>query len=307
MRNCVPVMIVLSTLALAAPAAAKDYDWYKYENDYFEAYSDASERSVTRLLEELENFRAAVVQLLAIEIRPGTRKTRLIVFRSRNEFRELAGNKRIAAFMTGVDGVPHMVMPNGNNRNVARHLVRHEYTHVVLGYSEHRFPLWYHEGFAEFMSGTNFTEKGTKFSVGDTIARRQVGRLLVPWEELLDDNFNVHAISNADKASNAYYQAWMLVHYLTIGDRFEHYPKLSRYLGRVSAGEESLSAIRAEFDMEPDELGRLALREYGRRMPYYEMEFEPGVRDREFERSKFDSAAIAETIAAIREQRPPDP
>ena len=304
LRNTVTVIVaaVLILLIPGGTACGKERDWYKYENAYFEVYSDASEKRVRRLLEELENFRAAVVQMLNMSIPAGAVKTQVVVFRSASDFQDVVDNRRIAAFMVGIRGVPYMVMPIGRRSDGSEYIIRHEYTHVLMGYSEHRFPKWYSEGFAEFMSGTRFRDKGKKFTLGDMIPRRQVGDLLVPWSELMSEDFDIHAVSTAVKASNAYYQAWLMAHYLTIGEHYENYRRLGRYLGRFSAGESSISALEAEFGMTPEELGDLVGREYRRRMPYYTIEFRAGVQDHEFVREEVDASKIKTTIADLRER-----
>ena len=242
-----------------------------------------------------KNFRAAVVQILGLKVPDGAVKTQLILFRSKRDFREVTQDRDIAAFVSGLDGVPYMVMPAGQG-NISSWYLRHEYTHVLLGYGEVEYPSWYNEGFAEFMSGTEFKKKGTIFTLGDQIPRVQIGRLLVPWDELVRRDFDVHAISSSEKGSNAYYQSWMLTHYLTLGEDLRNSPKLARYLVRFSAGQDSAAAFEAEFGMTPTELGRRAMREYSHRMPFYKVPFQPGMQDLEFTRSDADQDAIKETI-----------
>ena len=64
------------------PAIAREKPWYKYENSHFEAYSNEQERLTKKLLVELENFRAAVLQVANIEAPAGTPKTQVIIFAS---------------------------------------------------------------------------------------------------------------------------------------------------------------------------------------------------------------------------------
>ena len=49
-------------------SAFAERDWYRYENTYFEAFSDDSPRNVRKTLDELELFRAAVAQIANIQI-----------------------------------------------------------------------------------------------------------------------------------------------------------------------------------------------------------------------------------------------
>jgi hypothetical protein len=197
-------------------------------------------------------------------------------------------------------GVPYIVMPAGRMDDFSKASIRHEYTHVLLGYSEHRFPKWYQEGFAEFMSGTTFRDNDTKFTFGEWPGRSQAPGALVAWGELMSDEFEFHSTGSGARVSNAYLQAWLLVHYLTIGDQFSHYEGLTQYLGRYAAGEPSLSALKGVFDMTPDELGTPLAKAYIKKSPYYVLDFKPGMQDHEFTRAEADQDAARDTIETIK-------
>ena len=304
MRDSRPILatsaLIAVSLLCAGIAQSKERLWYKYENAYFEVYSNANEKPLRRFLESLENFRAASLQMLSFEIPDGAVKTQVVVFSSRPQFQAIVEDKNIAAVMVGMDDAPYMVLPLTRGRGGSDHFLRHEYTHVLLAYSPHRFPPWYHEGFAEFMSGTEFKKKGTVFTLGDEIDRVLVGRKRVPWNELLSDNYNLHAQPSGELGSNAYYQAWILTHYLMIGNNFENYPALGRYLGRFAAGEASVAAFKAEFGREPSEVAEQALTHYSNRMPYYEIPFKPGAQDHDFVRTGTDRDEMATLIDQLR-------
>jgi len=69
-------------LLLSATSSAKDRPWFRYENANFDAYSDSSEKKVRKLLEELENFRAAAEQHLTFDIPAGAVKTQVVILNS---------------------------------------------------------------------------------------------------------------------------------------------------------------------------------------------------------------------------------
>lgn len=280
-------------------AVAKERPWYKYENAYFEVYSDASEKKVRGLLEELENFRAAVAQILTFEIPAGAVKTQVIILRSKRDFRKITEDRLTAAFMIGVRGIPHIVMPAASGGDWSRTSIRHEYTHVLMAYSGHRFPRWYKEGFAELMSGTKFRNKGTKFTFGERIGRQRSSAAFVPWDELLSGDFEFHSVQAGPKLSNAYLQSWLLVHYLTIGEKFKRIDNFGNYLGRFATGESSESALDAVFGMTPREIGNFAEQKYSKRIPYYELDFISGIQDLDFARSGTDAETVTSAIAEI--------
>lgn len=301
-RKTGAVALTVATAALFCvdTSTAKERPWYRYENAYFEVYSNGKERKVRRMVRELEDFRAAVAQVLAFDIPEDAIKTRVIVPRNWGALQDIVENKSVAAFFTVIDAVPHMVVPIGATRADSAEMLRHEYIHVLQGYSPHSFPSWYLEGFAEMMSSTQVTKGGEKFTVGDVTKRGYYGGPMIAWNSLLSDNFNPHAISDRELGSNAYYQAWILTHYLTIGDQFARYPQLSRYLGRYAAGEASLEAFEAEFGKSPNEVGSWVMQNYNRKISYYQFSFEPGIQDHEFVRTDVDFDKISPTLDRLK-------
>ncbi len=89
-------LILVTSVSLGAVEEVRP--WHKYENKYFEAYSDASEKDVRQLLEELENFRAAVIQLNGSRVPDGSAKTRIIIFESKTRYRETIHRDSIDAY-----------------------------------------------------------------------------------------------------------------------------------------------------------------------------------------------------------------
>ena len=299
MRRGMTAVAAFAIACLAiGDADAGERPWYKYENGYFEVYSNASEKRVRSLLTELEDFRAAVVQVLTLSIPPAAAKTQIIIFRSEKELRNLTGNELIDAFAIGVDGVPYMVMSAGRNKG-SDEVIRHEYTHVLLGYSDFKFPPWFQEGMAEFMSATEFKNGGTQFTFGNETLRRRAGSSLVPWAELMSDNFSFHTIHSPKLGSNAYFQAWMLAHYFMWRQRYMDDARVSRYFARFTAGATSAAALEAEFDMTPTEFGHFIESKYSKEMKYATVTFEHGVRDNEFTRGDVGIDQIESTLSEI--------
>lgn len=293
-------MLSFLCLALATTGSpdvfAKDKPWYKYENQYFEAYSDASERKVRRLLEELENFRAAVIQLNGGSVPDGAVKTQVIIFNSKKQFRETTDRSSIDAYATGIRGVPHMVMSVGGLSEWSRITIRHEFTHVLQGYSKARNPPWYVEGFAEFMSGMTFHDKNTKFIIGEFAGRSKSNVSFVDWDELISDEFAFHQISSSAKASNAYFQSWLLVHYLTLGDDFAHNKDLIEYLTLYSQGETSTAAFSTVFEDSANEMGPRIFRQYAKRFYAKKLNFLPGYQDHDFARTTAPMESVTDII-----------
>ena len=295
------LIVVSSSLFGLEHAHAREYPWYKYENAHFEVYSNGKKRKVLKMIEELENFRAAAVQVLAFEIPEDAVKTQVIVPRNRGALQDIVDNETVAAFFTVIDDVPYMVSPVGTTRRMSAEMLRHEYIHVLQRYSPHVFPKWYLEGFAELMSSTHFTKRGKKFTVGDPTERPFFGGPMVAWNTLVSDDFSPHGINDLALGSNAYYQSWLLTHYVTVGDQFARYPQLSRYLGRYAAGEPSLEAFEAEFGKSPKEIGEWLMENYNRKITYYQFTFKPGIQDHDFSRTEIPVEEIAPTLDRLKQ------
>ena len=269
--------------------------WHKYENTYFEVYSDASEKDVRQLLEELENFRAAVIQLHGTGVPDGTAKTRVIVFGSKTRYRETIHRDSIDAYTVGIRGVPHIVMSAEGMSDWSRTTIRHEYNHVLQGYSGDLLPLWYFEGFAEFMSGMTFRNNNNEFIVGSSSGRKKSQGPLVDWDVLISDGFRFDEIPSDSQASNAYFQSGLLVRYLWMGDNLAHREGLRKYLTLFSQGKTSTEAFWEAFGESASEMGPRIYRKYRRRFRANARRFLPNSRDHNFIRS----AVALETIISL--------
>jgi len=276
-------IILISVITI--DAVAKDKPWHKYENDYFEAYSDASEKKVRRLLEELENFRAAVIQLNGGRVPDGAVKTQVVIFDSKRQFQETIDRKWADAYAVGIRGIQYIVMSAGRMSEWSRTTIRHEFTHVLQGYNNNRSPPWYVEGFAEFMSGMTFRNKNTEFIIGDFPGRTKARVSFGDWNELISDDFEFHQIESSAKASNAYLQSWLLVHYLTIGDGLAHNKDLIEYLTVYSKGAESIAAFSEVFGESANDMGPRIYKQYSKRFQPMVLNFLPNTQDHSFIRT----------------------
>jgi hypothetical protein len=289
--KCVVVALVLaSTAAVAGEAIAPA--WYQYENTHFTIYSDAPEEEVRMLIEDLENFRAAVYQFGDDRVPEGSGKTRVIIFRSEDEFARTVKNDRVRAYTVGIGELPHIVMPSGSASPWSQVTLRHEYVHVLQGYRGDHLPAWYFEGLAEFLSGVRFRHENTEFVVGKPTGRTKRRSLFVEWSELLADDFSFEQLESVEQASSAYFQAGLLVAYLHVGLESATDDRLDAYLTRVAEGENSKNAFEAVFAESADSMGARVYRRRNRLIKARAFPFRPGESDQHFVRS----AVAAESI-----------
>jgi hypothetical protein len=289
-----PLLMLATSVSLGAAEEVRP--WYKYENKYFEAYSDASEKDVRQLLEDLENFRAAVIQLNGSRVPEGSVKTRVIIFRSKEQYRGTINRDSIDAYTVGIQGVPYIVMSTEGMSEWSRITIRHEFNHVLQGYSGALLPLWYFEGFAEFMSGMTFRNKNTEFVVGGSSGRRKSHEPLVDWDKLISDEFRFDQISSSAQASNAYFQSGLLVRYLWLADDFAHKEGLNKYLALYSEGETSTDAFSEVFGESANEMGSRVYKQYRKRFDAKARKFLPESQDHNFVRSAVALDTVVEFV-----------
>lgn len=306
--------VILTTFALAV-AAAQD-PWLKYENRHFVTYSDADDSEVIALLDNLERFRGAVLQVSNITIPESAPKTLVLIARDRSTFSRFSPSRHTAGFAMSVDGQPIIVLSTSGSDTWVHSLIRHEYGHILLRFMNFSYPQWYEEGFAEMVSATRFKDEGRAFTLGDTPVRaKNTGKLSYDWDTLVSDDFKPHAIGRHEQASSAYFQAWLLAHYATLGDNGKNARKLQSYFALLENGQTSEAAFRNAFGMSASDLWRKELKPYTNRIPQYVMRFNPGILDTDFTRTP---APVAEyepiinylelrAIAIKRENPVPDP
>lgn len=284
------------------PAFAKPLTWYRYDNSHFVAYSNAREEKARELLDDLERFRAAFLQVGNIVIPETAPKTRVVIVGSKN-FSRYAPVDLIDGFAITTDNGSILVLKAWGYKDWAKAVIRHEYGHALLGYKEIRYPWWYEEGFAELVSSLKFNEDGRSFVFGGVTDRARYGaRPNVDWDALVAGTvFFEHDFTPAS-ASNAYLQAWILAHYTTLGDRLANSVKLQRYFDGIRAGEQSSDAFQGAFGMSANDLWASELEVYAQRMPAYTVQFDPGALDLEFRHAPAEDADYRPLLEYLHER-----
>jgi len=278
-------MLVL-LFAMTGAVLAGSGSWYRYENSYFIAYSNASEKKTRKLLFDLESFRAAFVQVGNITIPETAEKTRVIIVRSKREFSKLTYNKLVGGFAHPLKDSTVLVLPAAGDPDWTKTVIQHEYGHALLGFKDFKFPQWYQEGFSEIVSTTELTNKGQSFKLGGLPYRLKFYTPLVfNWNALVADGFAPHKITNAAVGSSAYAQAWLLAHYVTLGSQ-ENARKLQNYFDLIRAGASSSDAFVEAFGVTAGELWDSELEAYSRHMPEFTFRFASGALDTDFSRTE---------------------
>lgn len=281
--------LVILLLSIVWTSAEAKREWYKYENDHFVAYSDAKEKKVRNLLDSLERFRGAVLQVSNIAVPDSAPKTLVLIPRKKADFRKLITSNNTGGFAAEIGGRTVIVIPASGFSSHSKVIIRHEYGHALLNYSSFTYPSWYNEGFAEMVSATRFLDDGQSFTIGEVTDRAVYnGPPVFEWQKLISDGFSPHNVVGLRKASSAYFQAWLLVHYTTLGNNFENAIKLQAYFDRLKNGEPSIDAFEQVFGIAAASIWEQELKSYTKRIPYYTISFKPKALDMTFNKEPAD-------------------
>lgn len=248
--------LILGAAALlpAAPAAAA---WHKASSSHFVIYADESPDKLRDFATRLEKFDKAVRQVRTMTDPPMGDGNRLTVY----VVPTIADVQKLAAFKTGMtsnlagfysgraEGSLAVVPKKSNDTKMGdfadQETFFHEYAHHLMFYDLNvATPLWYSEGFAEFMSTAGFGRDGS-VTLGRPVLGRAYGvddARTFPLDRMLSGKYEK---LTEDEWSALYARGWILTHYMT----FEPSRKgqIDRYLHDVSEGKDGQQAAQQAF------------------------------------------------------------
>ena len=132
-------------------------DWHAVETPHFELVSRYDPAKVGALLEDLEWARAVFETNFGLKSRLD-RQALILVPDSPYEYEQLSPSKLAGGFYLSAPWRDIIVLKELPD---ARHALLHEYTHLILRHQGGRWPLWFHEGTAEYYA-TTAEEQGGK-------------------------------------------------------------------------------------------------------------------------------------------------
>lgn len=252
---------MLALLALMAPGAARAADtWQQYSNSHFQAVSNAAAPEVLALLGDLERFRATVQIMTSVHLPVDAPADIVIVFRNRGEYRDYAPGFNVVGHVVKGDGSrPSVIlMPIEQAQLGSLQVVRHEFVHTLLVHHPIRFPRWYEEGLAEFLSTARFENDSVVIGLPPKDRMEQRYELL-PFDEILSEEYNPH--KRTVRFGDPYLQYWLLVNYLLLVNA-ERRDDLEDYLRLVHLRTPSLEAFRIAFGVTPEQFWDVELKSF---------------------------------------------
>ncbi|MFT4091690.1 MAG: hypothetical protein QM645_13225 [Asticcacaulis sp.] len=274
------LMIVTALIMAGFSNQAWADTWLRAESQNFIVYSNARERLTLDYVKKLESFKYLTDTMLGKDTSLAVQAPKFPVYLLKNidqmkEVRPAFANSVAGVYFNCGEGVSAYSGIVESDRTVSDYgleVLFHEYGHhVMFQHAKLRYPAWYVEGFADYLSTVQFT-KG-RISVGQApsslIYILSQGRWL-PYETILNPAYKTLSDKKRrqGEVSSFYAQSWLLTHYMLSDPQRAR--NLNDYFARLTMGEESIPAFEAATGLKVNELAT-KLRSYMQRMPFVDI------------------------------------
>ncbi|MDC0887084.1 hypothetical protein OAS19_04765 [Altererythrobacter sp.] len=277
MRIWNAMLALVSAALIIGSSPVRAETWHRADSKHFTIYSSGGERQLEDFAHEAERFDALLRTLFSVRDNENARPlTIYLVPRAKDIPPLLSGSQSGAAGfyrrnLMGTYAVSHREF-TARGRLGPKGVLFHEYAHhFMFNNFSQPFPFWFVEGFAEFVSTSEFKRNG-EWTFGRP-AQHRASSLFnarkVPIRELLAERPDLR---RGGDASAFYGWSWALTHmlYLDNGDGGD---SIGRYLGLINRGTSSLEAAETAFG-DLDELEN-RMRNYVRKSMRYSRSPDP--------------------------------
>lgn len=230
--------------------------WVEIKSPHFNVLTDGNEKQGRDVALRFEQMRSVFSQLF---FRAGPKQSIPL------QIIALRGEKEISQYAPLYEGRPVKVvgfyLQNQDKNYILLNLdannlwetIFHEYSHCLLDSVARDLPIWFTEGFAEFYSTIQISNR--QAIVGrppEAVMSVLRDEKLLPVSVLLNVDRR-SPIYNDDRHPRSifYAQSWLLVHYLLDNQKLE---QTQRYFELVHSHVSTEQAIREAFEMEPRQL-----------------------------------------------------
>jgi len=251
LAGLLPALLLLLGACVGVPP--EQNAWIEVRSPNFSILTDLDRDRALQLSEDVELFRAVLMKLTnATHFEPRV-PTRIFAFGRGRDFHAFVVDRLIGGiFQPGLRENLVALDASGTKGVGAKTVLFHEYTHfVVHNQDQPPLPLWYDEGFAEFMGTVRIQEESVFIGAAPMYRRGTAayGRQL-PTDRVLRAR-GFEGWSDLD-TSMFYLQSWRIVHYLMLGPGKEGAPvgeRMARYIQAAERGEDEERAFQAAFGM----------------------------------------------------------
>jgi len=246
--------------SLASPALA-DLDslesraWYEVSSENFRIKSVLDEERTTELLRHLEIMRASLADTSSELANGNSTRTAILAVDNHDDYVSIGAPAYSAGFFFS-DLRENAILIEDTGDSTGIQVILHEYAHYLNKQAGRiRFPRWYEEGNAEYLSHSQVRDQAFEFGLAPEqhLATLSFANWL-PLRTVLE----LTDVSLLDETEGAlfYGQSWLLVHYLrSQPDADQAIPGMLREYARlVTAGSSMISAFTQAFGVEVDAL-----------------------------------------------------
>lgn len=230
--------------------------WHGVTTPHFAIQTDASPEQASRLADELETLREALlVAAWRTRNQLPTGRVLVLLVDGRFQWNEYF-TPEVGGFFSSRFDEPTIVLPTGAQVS-ANHAIKHELVHYLSQFYLREQPAWLAEGLATYFETATYDRAARKVTVGEpsaayALALERLGSLSVA--ELIRQPHRARH-EDSDSASRFYASSWLLVHYLLN----THPESFARYQLALQAGRDGVAGFRellwpSELDMLDDEL-----------------------------------------------------
>ena len=250
----VPIVFAGCSAAQRGPQAMRR-TWQEVQVGDIRVVSQLSEKQTLKFAEDLQRFQQVAGSLTGgARVKPRV-PTQLVVVGDERTYSEDARGPEDTAgyFHRGLRS--NLAVAKRTRYGDLMETVLHEYLHFLLeNQGRLGLPAWYDEGFAQFLSSTEFDDDevkigGIPLSAGSAILTQKP----LPVAELVTAE-NLHEWSDT-RTTRFYGTSWELVHYLilTSPTRDAFPDQLTRYLKETGRGGDPVRSFEAAFGLSTKE------------------------------------------------------
>ena len=268
-RHTLPWLLpCLLFLAGCRTTTIEQHEWRQIDTPHFTLISNARGTESAQLARELERFRALVLRVSGTPLAPEPVPTRIFLFADWGSYFAYTAGTNMLGFNYPTLRANYLVISPGVYHTDPKRIIFHEYVHYLLRHQRTRYPTWFDEGLAEFLSDVR--EVGDELRVGN-IPREGINAHAIQWRIPLRELMATDFVLDWRPARIAafYGQSWATVSYLlsqpVSTDAIDRRPQLATYLRLLNAGEPRATAFEAAFGTNEAELTREVRRHLQRR------------------------------------------
>jgi hypothetical protein len=287
--------VVCASLLLGLCAATGQAKWYELQTPDFRIVSATDEGRTLKIAQSIEVWQASASKVLPrADLHPHVPVTILLL--PRDMFSKYSGMPATVGGAARPGPGAAFIVVNADVWDHASSTVLHEISHLVLNQisTDVALPVWYDEGFADFLSTIKPLGNG-KARVGAVPPERLAVLLgMSPWMPIKDvltmSRVNPHYVSER-LGGQFYAESWLLIHYSVLANPLRG-KQINLYRDLLEKGVDVEHAFDAAF---PNDNGALEKELMGyRRSQYFQyanvgpVEVPPLATDRIHEISKVD-------------------